>query len=251
MVAICAVLAAVGSGVAFADSHDNGGGNDFLVTVAARSCPSYTDITGNLARNDIQESLRDLGPDTPYVSGEPIDPVKEADNQPNCSPISNWRFTLGTGIGGAIKGTWGSLSFVSQPFSTSVVTQPSTPMRDVHGHTVAGQSIAGATTFELNQDEEQAASHHGLWIQGGTVDDPVLDKLYPGDLRVWRTALRGRQPQRRQRRDGRLSQRLAARVLLCLLRDPAAEQRHADHPQASAQRPERERAVRDGRQHLL
>lgn len=179
-VAVCALMASVGSGVAVADSHESAGGGDLLVTVAARSCPSYTDITGNLARNDIQESLRDLGPDTPYVSGEPINPVKEADNQPNCSPISNWRFTLGTGIGGAVKGTWGSLSFVSQPFSTSVVTQPSTPMLDTQGQAVLGQSIAGAVTFELSHDEQEAASHHGLWIQGGTVDDPVLDRLYPG-----------------------------------------------------------------------
>jgi len=180
LVASCALIAALGSGVAVADSHGNGGGSDLFVTVAARSCPSYTDITGNLARNDIQESLRDLGPDTPYVSGEPINPVKEADNQPNCSPISNWSFTLGTGIGGAVKGTWGSLSFVSHPFSTSVVTQPSTPMLDDQGQTVLGQSIAGAVTIELNQDEQQAAAQHNLWIQGGTVDDPVLDKLYPG-----------------------------------------------------------------------
>jgi uncharacterized repeat protein (TIGR01451 family) len=180
VVGVCALMAALGGGVAVSASGGSGGGGDLLVTVAARSCPSYTDITGNLARNDIQESLRDLGPDTPYVSGEPINPVKEADNQPNCSPISNWRFTLGTGIGGAVKGTWGSLSIVSQPFSTSVVTQPSTPMLDEQGNPVAGQSIAGATTFELNQDEQDAASHHGLWIQGGTVDDPVLDKLYPG-----------------------------------------------------------------------
>jgi uncharacterized repeat protein (TIGR01451 family) len=180
LVAVSALMAALGGGVAAADSHGNGGGGDLLVTVAARSCPSYTDITGNLARNDIQESLRDLGPDTPYVSGEPINPVKEADNQPNCTPISNWRFTLGTGIGGAVKGTWGSLSFVSHPFSTSVVTQPSTPMLDDQGQTVSGQSIAGAVTFELNRDEQEAASHHGLWIQGGTVDDPVLDQLYPG-----------------------------------------------------------------------
>jgi uncharacterized repeat protein (TIGR01451 family) len=177
---VCVLMAAGASDVGASESHASGGGSGLLVTVAARSCPSYTDITGNLARNDIQESLRDLGPDTPYVSGEPIDPVKEADHQPNCSPISDWRFTLGTGIGGADKGTWGSLSFVSQPFSTSVVTQASTPMLDTNGHAVAGQSIAGATTFELDQDEANAASHHGLWIQGGTVDDPVLDKLYPG-----------------------------------------------------------------------
>ncbi|HEX4009726.1 MAG TPA: hypothetical protein VHX62_06945 [Solirubrobacteraceae bacterium] len=102
--AVCVLMVAVASGVAASESDASGGGGDPLVTVAARSCPTYTDITGNLARNDIQESLRDLGPDTPYVSGEPIDPVKEADHQPNCSPMSDWRFTLGTGIGGAVKG---------------------------------------------------------------------------------------------------------------------------------------------------
>jgi uncharacterized repeat protein (TIGR01451 family) len=53
-------------------------------------------------------------------------------------------------------------------------------MLDEHGHAVAGQSIAGATTIELTHDQQDAASRHGLWIQGGTVDDPVLDKRYPG-----------------------------------------------------------------------
>ena len=37
------------------------------VTIAARECPEYTDITANRARNDIQESLEDLGADTPYT----------------------------------------------------------------------------------------------------------------------------------------------------------------------------------------
>ena len=50
---------------------------ELLVTYAARSCPSYTDVFANLARNNIQESLRDLGPDTPYVNGEPITPAKD------------------------------------------------------------------------------------------------------------------------------------------------------------------------------
>ena len=35
-----------------------GGGTGFKVTIAARECPEYTDITANRARNDIQESLR-------------------------------------------------------------------------------------------------------------------------------------------------------------------------------------------------
>ena len=45
-------------------------------------------------RNDIQESLEDLGPDTPYTSGQPIDPAIEAASQPNCTPLNEWRFTL-------------------------------------------------------------------------------------------------------------------------------------------------------------
>jgi hypothetical protein len=48
------------------------------VTIAARACPSYQAITANLARNDIQESLRDLGPDTLYRAGQPIDPDRSA-----------------------------------------------------------------------------------------------------------------------------------------------------------------------------
>lgn len=47
-VAVCALITGAGSSVAVADSHESGGGGDLLVTVAARSCPSYTDITGNL-----------------------------------------------------------------------------------------------------------------------------------------------------------------------------------------------------------
>jgi hypothetical protein len=39
----------------------------YWVTIAARVCDAYTDIHANKARNNIQESLKDLGPDTPYT----------------------------------------------------------------------------------------------------------------------------------------------------------------------------------------
>jgi hypothetical protein len=95
----------------------------FLVTYAAQSCPTYTDIAANLARNDIQESLRDLGADTTYVGGEPINPAKEQAAQPNCTPIPNWRFTLGTGYASrAVTGSWGSLSKVTGAYATDIVT---------------------------------------------------------------------------------------------------------------------------------
>lgn len=174
--ATVAVLAAVVPGAASAQD----GGTGLLVTVAARACPTYESITANLARNDIQESLRDLGPNTPYVSGEPINPVKEADNQTQCVPLTNWKFVTGTGIGGTVTGTWGSLSKVSNPFDASIRTLAQTPMLDDKGQPVAGASIAGATTFALDRAQASAASDHILWIQGGAVDDPVSDQEHPG-----------------------------------------------------------------------
>jgi hypothetical protein len=41
----------------------------------ARSCALYTDIFANRARNDIQESLKDLGKDSPYVEPFLVNPV--------------------------------------------------------------------------------------------------------------------------------------------------------------------------------
>src|SRR5262245_26888060 len=95
----------------------------YQVTYAARVCPAYTDVTANLARNNIMESLQDLGPDTPYVSGQPVDPEIEADNQSKCTPIIGWRLTLGTGIGAQVKGPWGALSPVTGAFPTPIVTR--------------------------------------------------------------------------------------------------------------------------------
>src|SRR5262249_33045362 len=81
------------------------------VTIAPRARPSYESITANLARNDIQESLRDLGPDTLYKPGQPVDADVEATGQAACSPLPNWRFTLGRGYQTrAVSGTWGALS---------------------------------------------------------------------------------------------------------------------------------------------
>ena len=101
------------------------------MTIAARTCPTYTDITANRARNDIQESLEDLGADTPYTAGQPINPAIEDANQPNCSPLPDWRFTLGKGIRrSAVIGPWGALSIVTEPYGTDIVTQPSVPLLD-------------------------------------------------------------------------------------------------------------------------
>jgi uncharacterized repeat protein (TIGR01451 family) len=155
---------------------------DRLVTYAARSCPAYTDITANLARNNIQESLRDLGADTLYTSGEPISPAKEQAGQPNCTPIADWRLTLGTNYQTrAVDGPWGSLSKVLNPYATSIVTQASTPLLDSHGR-ATGAQLPGAVTVALTDDQaKRATTSSSLWVQGGTPGDPVLDQVFPGE----------------------------------------------------------------------
>ena len=60
----------------------------YLVTLVARQCPTYSDITANLARNNIQESLQNLGGNTAYSAGQPISPSVEQPNQPNCTPLT-------------------------------------------------------------------------------------------------------------------------------------------------------------------
>ena len=152
-----------------------------LVTFAARVCPAYTDISANRARNDIQESLRDLGADTPYQSGEMVDPAVEAASQPNCSPLPGWTFTLGTGYTSrAVSGPWGSLSIVTGAFAPAVTTHASTPLLNDQGRPT-GQTIAGASTIELTaQQASIAARPSSLWAQGGTPADPILNQPFPG-----------------------------------------------------------------------
>src|SRR4051794_10686037 len=182
-----AVLALVlsGGGEARAQSADDAPSGYFL-TIAARQCPTYKDIRANLARNNIQQSLQDLGLDTPYTSGQAISPQVEAATQPNCTPLVGWQFVLGTGISGTpVKGSWGSLSVVSGPVSALdtathaalgvITTQTSVPDRTTAGAVVSGTSIAGAATVELtNRQAALAGSGNKLALQGGTVADPAL-----------------------------------------------------------------------------
>jgi len=157
-------------------------GSGLLVTFVARVCPTYTDITANRARNNIQESLQDLGEDTPYQAGELMDPAVEQAHQPNCKPIPGWTFTLGTGyISKAVSGPWGALSIVTSPFAApSIQTKSTIPLLDTQGRPT-GQSIAGAATVELTPEQAAIAAHpDSLWAQGGTTSDPILSVPFPG-----------------------------------------------------------------------
>ena len=158
-------------------------GTGYYVTFVARSCPSYDDIFANRARNDIQESLKDLGPPSPYSGNFLVDPsVEDLPPQDVCSALPHWKFTMGTSYESrAVTGPWGSLSKVTDPFDTRIVTKHYTPLYDEHHAQIGDQLISGATTIELTQAErEQANSADQLWVQGGTPDDPVLADKYPG-----------------------------------------------------------------------
>jgi len=150
----------------------------YYVTFAARDCPAYTDIYANKARNDIVESLEDLGPNTQYgSSGALVGPsYEEIAPQTRCKPLPNWKFTLGTGYQTrAVTGKWGSLSKVNGPYSTAIVTQAQTPLLDNHGDPVGSQTVPGAVTVKLtSQQASQASKSSSLWAQGGTPTDPVL-----------------------------------------------------------------------------
>jgi uncharacterized repeat protein (TIGR01451 family) len=182
-VALAAVVVAAGVfGVAPGSASAQGSG--YFVTFVARSCLTYSDIFANKARNNIQESLVDLGPDSPYNSdpGSLVDPsVEGLSPQDACSPLPDWKFTLGHAFQAhADNGPWGSMSKVTDPFSGTIVTKTSTPLYDQYHQRIAGQSIAGATTVELTDDERQQASGGGLWAQGGVPGDPVLAQDFPG-----------------------------------------------------------------------
>jgi hypothetical protein len=68
--ACCAATFALVGALAPAASAQNTPSGHFL-TIAARVCDEFTHIRANRARNNIQESLKDLGPTptTPTASG--------------------------------------------------------------------------------------------------------------------------------------------------------------------------------------
>lgn len=136
------------------------------VTFVARVCDDYPDIMANRARNNLQESLRDLGKDTVYTAGQPISPSIETPNQPKCRVLRGWDFQLGRGITGKSPGTM-NLSTVTQPFGTAVKTAGPIPELDSRG-VDTGRTIDGAVTIMLDAAQIAAAQRpSGLWAQGG------------------------------------------------------------------------------------
>ena len=169
------VLAALLPAVAPAQS------SGLKVTLVARVCDTYQDIMANRARNDIQESLENLGKDTVYSAREPVTPDLEEPNN-NCNTLNGWRFKLGTDYRSkAVVGPWGALSIVENPYAGEPgPTRNGVPLLGSDGVQVGNETIDGAVTIDLTQDQaDRAARDNSLWIQGGVPADPVLNNDYP------------------------------------------------------------------------
>jgi hypothetical protein len=144
--------------------------------MVARYCPSYSDVFANRARNNIMESLNDLGPDSPYTNFTQVEPSIEDGLAPqtNCHPLTGWTFAFGTGIGSNAAGT--NLSYVTGTGTVAdrqVTTQASVPLLNGTGQPT-GQQIAGATTFTLTPTEvDLAARGSSYWVMGGTPSAPL------------------------------------------------------------------------------
>ena len=163
------------SRAALASAQPLEGSDVYTVTLAARVCPTYPDVMANRGRNNLQESLEDLGKDSVYRSGQPVDPSIEGPNDPNCRPLDGWRFTLGNSPNGP------KVDHLSTVTNGGPPTAPTTtvPLLDSAGNPT-GQSIAGAVNLTLTPSQVIAAQNRQVYFQGGTPADPLLNGLFPG-----------------------------------------------------------------------
>ena len=182
------------------------------MTLVARSCPAYTDVMANLARNDIQESLRDLGKDTVYSSGQPISPTIETPNHPKCAPLPAGGSPSATASTAPTPAPSAASRAVRNPIDHAIVTKASTELLNTVGGDT-GNTIHGAVTVTLTDQDAHSAAGGNLWVQGGVRATRCSTPSTPA-----RTAspapLRRRQPERRQRRVQPLPVRDDAHLLL-------------------------------------
>ena len=145
------------------------------LTLVARQCPAYSDVMANQLRDNNMQSLQDLGKDSVYTAGEPVAPAVEAANDPNCTPLVGWKFTLGQGIGADYQGL--STVTPSPDGLAQLVTEASTPLLDTLGN-ATGQNLAGATTLTLDSALTTVANNRRLQVMGGTPTDPLNHALF-------------------------------------------------------------------------
>ena len=143
---------------------------DYSVTMAARVCPTYTDVFANRARNNIMESLQDLGPDSPYTNFVAVDPSVED----GLSPADQLQAAAELDV--RLRQRHRQQRQRDQPELRDRDLergQPPgddpglVPLLDTNGNPT-GQQIAGATTFTLTVAELSLASRGNFWVMGGT-----------------------------------------------------------------------------------
>ena len=161
----CGVWLGVGTPAAAAQ------GTGYSVTFAARQCTSYSDIFANRFRDDLMQTLQNVGPNSPYGPSDLVNPsFEDLSPQSNCTPLTGWEFTMGRLPDLApLAGPWGSLTVVNDDFPP-VTTEAHTDLLDQDGEPIGNDQIAGATTFELTKEQLDVANQ-GQWslrLQGGT-----------------------------------------------------------------------------------
>ena len=171
----CGVWLCVGSTAGAAQA------TGYRVTFAARQCASYSDIFANRFRDDLMQTLQNVGPDSPYGDTDLVNPTfEDQPPQTRCTPLTGWEFTMGRQPDLApLVGPWGSLTVVNRAFPP-VTTQAQTALLDQDGTPVGNEQIAGARTIELTQEQLDVANA-GQWalrLQGGTPTDPVLAQKF-------------------------------------------------------------------------
>lgn len=154
--------------------------NRYTITYVARACDKYTDVMANQARNNLMETLKDVGVDTLYKSrGNIIRPEVEDDpatGQANCQPLSDWTFSTGIQTDGKDSGSFGSLSRVRAPNYHAVQTARSTAELDDFGNDT-GRDVQGAITYTLTDAEvAQTTGGKRFWVQGGLRGQPLNGK---------------------------------------------------------------------------
>jgi hypothetical protein len=146
------------------------------VTLVARKCPNYSDVMANMARNNIMESLEDLGPNSNYSSGQSVAVAKElavVTQRDNCTPLNDWIFAVGDRISGTKDtGVYGTLSKVARKLRDAGPTRNNVPLLDKDGRNT-GEQIDGAVTINLNNSERDLVAQRRLTIQGGVPGNPL------------------------------------------------------------------------------
>ncbi|MCF2529460.1 prealbumin-like fold domain-containing protein [Yinghuangia soli] len=144
------------------------------VTFVARSCEQYSQVMANKARNNLQESLRDLGPDSNYDRSETVSAQKEAAGTPlpPCKPLPGWTFSTGTGLTAKTPASL-QLSTATGVIRQNITTTAgSIPELDAQGMPT-GRTLEGAVTVPLTPAEIKVAATGWLVVQGGTPSQPL------------------------------------------------------------------------------